>query len=506
MTLTGVDDTADPDSSRRQLLHRLLRLRNVLGWSITDTSRAIAATVDLDDAALNTIAGMRELERRFGAAPLELLAWYFDIDCEQDGWKASLFERVFLDSAVGLPSDATFRTVYEAGTAGATIGEVRAGLQAALGLSAGELGLLIDAQGAATLALEPTVAESETTTKDTLGRLYRIASFARASGLGIRDWLLLAQLSGLPALRGDALSVTPDDTIAFLDFVARVQASPLTLDELHYLVRHVEPAGLSLAPTPETIGAWRGELEALVAKAASDALSLVDPLGTELKSLSSRLLSTEDAAKVMELAGGTLASPTAFIEGALRPYLGGTEAAEDHAIATLVTPSPALPFADRATYLAQRLKRYADGEGAVKDWVARTFEIGAEVAQRLIALTKPEASSLPALLLWGESPAVRAFLAGGVASTWTEAAGSIRGSRGPPRPHPKRGAAVRTPRLQRGRAETSLPRRLDQRRGAGGSPADRSPNCRWRSCPRRPCRRTSGLGSRCCCDSSTWRH
>jgi hypothetical protein len=408
--LDGVPET------HRQFLHRFLRLRKVLGWSISDVGRAHTAFTAFDAAALEALAGIRELQRYYDKLkPTELLAWYKNVD-RQSSWdpSPSLFERVFLNKRIIAPSAQAFEAVFSNGSPTDDLDAVRSGLLAALRVSEADLSLLIDSDSAdQQLALEPIVDSGETVAIENLSRLYRVTSFAKANKLKLRDFLLLRELSGLNVLQGDAVTdASPDGTLAFRKLAERAAGVELTLEEMHYLIRHVAPEGSKLLLDPEKdIDAWREEIEALVA--AAMALPVVevtdDDVGTTALALAADLDAFATVTDIKDLVedpvGMSGPSATELIT-TLTPVLGGVQAAEDAVevlLKGITAPVPLERRGARYAYLASRFQRYFDVRPTVLNWFAEKLGVELDVAERLVG---------GRILTRNGKPAVLAFLAG----------------------------------------------------------------------------------------------
>lgn len=117
-------------------------------------------------------------------------------------------------------------------------------LQAALGLTADEVSLILNHAGASLDAAEMSLAN--------VSRLYRHGQLARALKLTVADLLALKELSGIdpfePLHTGPLTSLRDDcpytSTIAFVRMAAQLQNSGLTVEDLDYLFRHrFDPSG-----------------------------------------------------------------------------------------------------------------------------------------------------------------------------------------------------------------------------------------------------------------------
>ncbi|NUP06851.1 MAG: hypothetical protein HOW73_12435 [Polyangiaceae bacterium] len=410
LQLTGLGTT-----EVQQFLHRFLRLRQVLGWSISDTDKVHTTFGVLNDSTLRSISDVRELQRRFGVTPPEVLAWFDDVDREGD-WSASLFERVFLDKRVAAPADAIFQLIFQTGTSAATLGGVRPGLLSALRIKPRDLDLLIDAATANdALAINPPRAAADVADVKYLSQLYRIASFTQKLKISIEDYLSLRALTGAKALSGDDDSpVGPAETLSFLNLRDRLATSPLSLPEAQYVLRHVASPDSSFMPSEEEIVAWRTELEEAVATVAESAEGVQDPDGDLLDSLAKKLFDTTAAGQVRALvvSPDTFVNAEAFIEGTIAPFIGGDLAADD-AVNKIAKPETRLDLGGRFAYLASRFQRHLDAAAAIASFIAQKFGIEPEIASRLVDRSRADAPvELDALLKWNGGPAVAAFIPG----------------------------------------------------------------------------------------------
>ncbi|MBK8939089.1 MAG: hypothetical protein IPM79_16035 [Polyangiaceae bacterium] len=419
LDLTGLDS-----DEKRHMLHRLLRLRAVLGWSISDTDKARAALGGLGAAQLEALGAVRVLERRLGVRPLIALAWYSNLD-RHGLWARSLFEEVYLDKRVASPADPALSAILATGTSTSPMPALRPQLAAALRLSGRELALLTDGSfSGLELALPPVVAASEGTTdvadETRLSRLFRVVSLARSMRLSIERFLVLRELSGIVALTGDdGASATPEGTLALLDLQARLAAIALPIEEAHALLRHVAAAGSPLVLAAEDVAALRDELEERVGALSREAAALVDPDGSLLDGLAVSLLTAPDVARVRALvedpAGMTAPSASDFITNALAPLLGGPGAPVSEAIARLVTgvtdPVDRALWPERFAFLARRLSRHVTTSAAVRETLGSRFGLAPDIVRFV----------LDEVLSFSSGPALAAFVPG---ATFDAPAGS----------------------------------------------------------------------------------
>ncbi len=246
-------------------VHRFLRLRRALRWSITDMDRAITALqlgrhensfdVKLDDAFVVELSLVERLGKDLVLPLIELLSWWAPIDTRtaahaEKKARKSLFERLFLDKSVMNPDDLSFQLLFAELTGGdlapvAPIAEHAPRVLAALRMSAPDLSLLTSSEvsqqvlhvPASEIAVEPVEGKTLLNLAN-LSQLHRIASFARKLKLGIRDLLALKAVSEVDPFDLAHL----ENTRWFVERARKVRASRFTIAEVDYLLRHVSQA------------------------------------------------------------------------------------------------------------------------------------------------------------------------------------------------------------------------------------------------------------------------
>ncbi|MCG6984144.1 MAG: hypothetical protein LJE61_02930, partial [Thiocapsa sp.] len=240
-------------------LHRLLRLRAALGWSLIELDQAVmaldsAARADgqplLDAQFLIKLAQVVDLKDQFRLPLPELLSWWSNIDTADYSVEGLPVYRSFYDTQVPAPHGDDPKTEKFA------LDDTRTELiddeqplidyvdliAPILGLTQSELPLLEDG-----LALE-----SDRLNLANLSTLYRHASLARALGLGIAEYLLARQLIGSDPFTDEGPEAPTYQTLRFLSRFRDLERSGFGLAELHYLVGAGEhPQGSSLPPTED---------------------------------------------------------------------------------------------------------------------------------------------------------------------------------------------------------------------------------------------------------------
>jgi len=221
-------------------LHRFLRLRLKLGWSVAELDQVVRVLAggNLDDAFLLRISYLQRLRAEFDLSLSEMLSWWGLIETKGSDGKPSLYEQLFLinpvDTKLNLNGN---RDELEHLTESITdhIPAVAAGL----GVSATDINLL--QLNAAPLPIT-------LLNLSNLSLLYRSVSFTRALRLSISEFISLRVLSGII----DPLA-SIEDTWRFVETARKVRGSGFTIPEVDYLLRHAYTDSSGVAPTVEEI-------------------------------------------------------------------------------------------------------------------------------------------------------------------------------------------------------------------------------------------------------------
>jgi len=279
-------------------MHRFVRLWRRLGWALRDLDKAITALqpkdgngqLDITSAFLRNVSHAQRLRTMLNVPVPIILSWWANVDtavyhdyvAEGQPEIKSRYEELFKNKSVLNPADAAFdlnsactelANPYnsQATAPGPTISEHRAVVLASVGMSNAELSLLI-----------PSVVKDELTLAN-LSLIARIASFAKAVHLSVREFLILKDLTGLDPLLGlSAVPFSTLDTLLFVQSLQRVRSSGLSIDEINYLLRHIFSPVWSGAPTQDEIALLLDEIRRGLQKiAAENAFSAdtADPTG-----------------------------------------------------------------------------------------------------------------------------------------------------------------------------------------------------------------------------------
>jgi len=290
IVITGDDcDTADmtlktlarDDPGR---MNRFLRLWRNRGWSMLDLDKALhALDVSIfNPAGLRRLANLDRAQALTKAPLLDILSWWSPMDtfedrAEKDEPVKPLYERVFLNRAVDAEAgeeDFPFALNDARDGLRNTVSwdDVRSRLQAALGVNADEVSLLID-ETVDGLPNPQRVITGTTVTLNDLSALYRHVSLSRALKLPLESFMGLLRLIGLDPFDVDRTASTVD----FIERVAEVRASDFSLDELHYLLEHDADAETRVGVADETIGQTLVEIRDGLARIETESSAASDP-------------------------------------------------------------------------------------------------------------------------------------------------------------------------------------------------------------------------------------
>ncbi|MGH9900285.1 MAG: neuraminidase-like domain-containing protein, partial [Pyrinomonadaceae bacterium] len=313
-------------------MHRFIRLWRNRGWSMLDIDKTLHAlnASNFTPAALRRLADLDRLRELTKAPLLDILSWWSPLDtfedrAEKDEPVKSLYERVFLNRAVDARAgEEDFPFALDPAREGLRNAvlwdDVRSHLQAALGINADELSLLVD-ETVDGLPNPLRVVTGTTMTLEELSALYRHTSLSRALKLAVDPFLGLLRLIGL-----DPFDVTRTaDTVEFVERVAEVRTAGFSLDELHYLLEHDAEAETRVGVTDETIGQTLVEMRDGLTRIETEFSVPGDPTGEITSGYLAVLLDPEALAEVMTALRTPEAedgSNNAELAGALTDKLG----------------------------------------------------------------------------------------------------------------------------------------------------------------------------------------
>ncbi|WP_437308363.1 neuraminidase-like domain-containing protein [Sorangium sp. So ce388] len=239
------------------ILHRFLRLRLRLGWSIRELDQVLAACAPsgtdlVNDRALRVIAVIQALRAERGISlPIAVLAsWFGPLDTRRRdaGETPSFYEQLFQNRTVTNPVDAALALPGVASLSTADLLESHTpAILAALRISREELSLLTEDSRLGLPVLVP--ANTSDPAPVTLAKLHRYVTFARAARLSLPDFLVLYNLSIYKPFEAD----NPERTLRFLDTVERVRRSGLSPADLDVVFRAGSSPHARIAVTDEAI-------------------------------------------------------------------------------------------------------------------------------------------------------------------------------------------------------------------------------------------------------------
>lgn len=225
-------------------VHRFVRLRTALGWSTKATDRALRSPAVgkgvLDDAGLVALHRLTEIQARLSLSPDSVCDILTPLTASDDD---GAYARVFLNAAAVGTIDPAFTAealeaneLQEAAVAGSGVrlSSAAAYLELALGMTGGDLEVLLDLVGS-TAALTTT----------SLSHSYAYELLTTAMGLSISEVRALTRLTGTSPLDD------PNGLIALLDAYNAISRSRLSPTGLVYVLNHEAPdlATRDLAPS-----------------------------------------------------------------------------------------------------------------------------------------------------------------------------------------------------------------------------------------------------------------
>lgn len=285
MTIAALDELA------LDRAHRFLRLWRKLGWTMRELDQAIATLQPKipapgpggtarfpDNAFLVKLRDIQTLRTRFKIPIVEVLTWWGPMDT------ASYVVR----GAATLPSlyDQVFRPKTEPVDPGldlSALGKQKLrdhlpAVQAALGLSADDLGLLTHPSVAARRVGTPAQVDgASVVTLESLTTLYRLVSLARALRLPLEDFLSILAITGIDPFAGTV------ETIRFVEAVDRVRASQFSVEQLNWLFRHFRLSDGGAGLTPEAIEAFITGLQQQFTTMAAEVRPTEEPTRASLQ-------------------------------------------------------------------------------------------------------------------------------------------------------------------------------------------------------------------------------
>jgi hypothetical protein len=388
------------DNTALDRLHRFIRLWKKTGWSSSVLDRVVRAprlgNGLLDDACLVRLQQLVRLQTRLGIQADELCNFYDIIPSEGND---SRYAQVFLNATANgtvnedfLPENVHLNELAELALPGSEkkLAAYKSYLALCLGARAADCERLVDALGATAILSFHNIAQ-----------VYALNRLQKALGLSAADLLILKGLSGSDPL------AAPADTLRFLEKLAKVRASGMTLADLQYVLAHQADNLADRVFKDEAITSFLMSLRSLYQAAFADNHSPFDPAATadENKGPVTALL-----AKLPDLANGDLSlfqsmfndawnappstpalTPAQFIDQKLATYVETTPIKAAHAaLASAVAPKEAERKAlvqSVADALSQYFFATAKAE-ALTGAVIRTFKLAEDVATTVLTLAR----------------------------------------------------------------------------------------------------------------------
>jgi hypothetical protein len=288
-------------------MHRFTRLRRKLGWTATELDQALAAFDARDIKALTLVqlAQVVRLRSTLNVALPTLLAWWSPIETRGDReGKNSFYERLFQSRSLTSadpkadPFDLVQPTRDEiVAKATPILPALVPAVLGSTGLSAADFVRLVQAKEV-----------EDAFTLTALSRIYRVASFTRALGLTVQEYLIARALfvdKAIPVSLEPFDPAHPEQAVLFAEQIDAIRRAGFTLKELDYVIAGSSIRGIALAG--RTLVALLVDLREGLRKIASDYQTADDPRESLSRAFLQQRLATAlglDAASARMLLAG----------------------------------------------------------------------------------------------------------------------------------------------------------------------------------------------------------
>lgn len=395
-------------------IHRFLRLRRALGWTISDLDKTIAAfQADLNDDFLLKLSTIKWLRAELRVPLVEMLSWWASIDTpraipgETNHSTPSLYEQLFLNKTVLNPVDEAFWPL----TGTERLSVHAPALLGGLRIPASDLMLLIKSDVSREALHLPSELPSDRLTLENITHLHRIASFSRALKLSVPNFLALKALMGLNPFDPTHLENTRD----FVERVKSVRSSNFTISTLDYLFRHVSTIGSGVAPVVTTMDLLLKEINDEVQKIVTENTPRTgadnqasDPTGELTMQKLSLLLPPEDQKPPELPTSPKIEDVYAVIAGTSAKSVNDQEAIFNTALERFL-PAEAKTTLIGAAAISQKEDRFAYVLPFLMSYLRRTLSESV-VKQKLSAALKLPVDTTEYLLIHGLSARSNATL------------------------------------------------------------------------------------------------
>lgn len=404
-------------------LHRFLRLLRRLGWTVSDLDRAIDVLGGgrLDEPFLVKLSHVRRLMADLDLPLDEIFTWWGHLDTRR--WRPRLkrnvpagapeggsgigfvfdaaltpqpvkaedqsqYDRLFQSPTTTSVTDNTFGIAQDGA---ALLDETKylvdhiATVTGALRITAEDLAALLPILPDAKLSLA------------NLSKLYRYVSLARKLELSVRQIVSVIELTGINPFDSEHT----EHALKIVQEVRSIRESEFSIEELDYLLRHVDTKPATQEPTSDDIGMVLLELRDALRNVENDhpipaEVASADDLSGQLASKLAVTLTASDVARALEVVDLPTgdAPPTdsgQVIDDLLKDFLDTTDAK--------------MKLADDgdASYLSERRARLlyvlgaADSEQDLRDRLNKylTFVLSAPDVELVLAIVDVSAGDAP---------------------------------------------------------------------------------------------------------------
>ena len=276
-----IDHATIPALTQNHLnrMHRFMRLARKLGWEITEldaATRALGATLpdDIDEAFLRNLSTIKHLGDALHTPLLIMLNWWAKIDTvrpkdDDDEELPSLYDNLFLNKSIGNEYDLSIFNLKpdrsDLANNSETLDAHEVAVLAALRLTSAEELALIRTKRLANATLN----------LHNLSELHRVATFAQALGLSIRNLLTFIDLMNL-----NPFDVTDmGTTLRFVEVLDLINESDFAIPELAYILYHEAEPNSRFRPANDSISVFLMELRDDLQKIKLEHQYIPDPTG-----------------------------------------------------------------------------------------------------------------------------------------------------------------------------------------------------------------------------------
>jgi hypothetical protein len=290
-------------------IQRFMRLKRRIGWTIHEldaTLRAFSLN-DIDEEFLRKLSIIKSFQDELGTPLQTMLSWWSNINTvrykdDNDEVQSSLYDDLFLNRTIGDDEDLQIFELNserdQLANTSETINNYQSSILAALQLVSAEDLALIRTKREKYL-------QNDKLTLEHLSELYRVASFARALKLSVKDFLYLVDL-----VDSDPFDSTDiEATLEYVQTLEVIRESGFRIPELSYLLYHDVEENSRFLPSNEETSIFLLELRRGLVLVEQEYRYNPDPTGEQTAHFLSQVLSKDNLSVAM---GPLLSSSTIY--------------------------------------------------------------------------------------------------------------------------------------------------------------------------------------------------